>query len=79
MSSPYSFGEEVANAVTHGIGALLSIAALVIMVAFAVLDGDAWLITSVSYLWRHPDSALHLIHAVPRDRGAGGKTDSAKG
>lgn len=46
--SHYSFGEEVANAVTHGIGALLSIAALALMVTFAALNGDAWTVTSVS-------------------------------
>lgn len=44
----YSFGEELANTVTHGIGALLSTAALVLMVVFAVRYGDAWHITSVS-------------------------------
>jgi hemolysin III len=33
--------EEVANAVTHGIGAALSVAALAILVALAALDGGA--------------------------------------
>lgn len=42
----YSFGEEVANAVTHGIGIVLSIAALTLLVAFAALFGDAWRIAS---------------------------------
>jgi len=70
MSSPYSFGEEVANAVTHGIGALLSIAALVIMVAFAVLHGDAWLVTSVSIygatlILLYTSSTLYHAIAVP--------------
>lgn len=35
----YSLGEEIANGVTHGAGVLLSIAALVILVVFAVLRG----------------------------------------
>lgn len=70
MASLYSFGEEVANAVTHGIGALLSIAALVIMVAFAVLDGDPWLITSVSIygatlILLYTSSTLYHATAVP--------------
>ena len=32
----YSTGEEIANAVTHGIAALMSIAGLAILVGFAV-------------------------------------------
>ena len=43
-----SFAEEVAHAITHGIGLLLSIAALVILVVFASLRGDAWHVVSVS-------------------------------
>lgn len=34
--------EEIANAITHGIGVLLSIAALVILVVFSAIDGTAW-------------------------------------
>ncbi|HET7838731.1 MAG TPA: hemolysin III family protein [Rectinemataceae bacterium] len=37
----YSTGEEIANAVTHGTGALLSVAALVLLVLSAALRGDA--------------------------------------
>lgn len=44
----YSVGEEIANAVTHGIGALLSIAGLAVLVSFAALYGDAWHIVSSS-------------------------------
>ena len=43
-----SLGEEIANSVTHGIGAALSIAALVILVVFASRRGDAWQIVSFS-------------------------------
>lgn len=43
-----SLGEEIANSITHGIGAGLSIAALVILVVFAALQGDAWKIVSFS-------------------------------
>ena len=32
----YSLGEEIANAVTHGLAVLLSIAGLVLMIIFAV-------------------------------------------
>ncbi len=39
---------EIANSVTHGIGALLAIAGLVLLVVFAVIYGNAWHIVSVS-------------------------------
>jgi hemolysin III len=41
-------GEEVANAVTHGIGAVLSLACLAVAVTFAAIYSDAWSIVSVS-------------------------------
>ena len=41
-------GEEVANAVTHGVGAVLSVACLVVAVVFAALRGDVWSIVSAS-------------------------------
>ena len=44
----YSLGEEIANAITHGLGALFSIVALTIMVVFAALFGNMWHIISVS-------------------------------
>lgn len=44
----YTVKEEIFSSVTHGIGALLSIAALVILVAFASVQGDPWKIVSFS-------------------------------
>lgn len=44
----YSLGEEIANAITHGIGALFSIVVLTIMVVFAALFGNVWQIVSVA-------------------------------
>lgn len=41
-------GEEIANSITHSIGAGLSIAALVILVVLASRRGDAWRIVSFS-------------------------------
>jgi len=38
----YSPGEEIANAVTHGIGAIFGVAAMVILVVLAARQGDAW-------------------------------------
>ena len=43
-----SLGEEIFNSVTHGIGTLLSIAALVLLVVFASIKGNAWHIVSFS-------------------------------
>ncbi|MCI1944281.1 PAQR family membrane homeostasis protein TrhA [Clostridium luticellarii] len=42
----YTRGEEIANAVTHGIGTLLSIAALVLLIVFSVEKGDKWYVIS---------------------------------
>jgi len=39
---------EIANALTHGIGTALSIAALVLLVVFAAIYGDAWHVVSFS-------------------------------
>lgn len=41
-------GEELANSITHGIGVLLSIAALTLLVIFASIYGDVWRIVSFS-------------------------------
>lgn len=42
MSRPPTLGEEIANSITHGIGAALSIAGLVAMVVVAAHDRPAW-------------------------------------
>ncbi|WP_339061393.1 hemolysin III family protein [Tepidibacillus marianensis] len=44
----YTRNEEIANAITHGIGVLLSIAALVLLIVFASLKGTALHIVSFS-------------------------------
>ncbi len=38
--------EEIFNSITHGIGTILSIGALVILIILAVLKGDAWHVVS---------------------------------
>ena len=67
----YSLGEEIANSVTHGIGAALSVAGLVLLVVFASLYGDVWRVVSFSiygstliilYL------ASTLYHSFPQPR-----------
>lgn len=42
----YTRREEVANAITHGIGTVLSIAALVLLIVFSSLKGTPWHVVS---------------------------------
>ncbi len=44
----YSPGEERANRLTHGVGALFSMAGLVLMVVFSARYGDAWQVVSTA-------------------------------
>jgi hemolysin III len=44
----YTVGEEIANSITHGIGAILSVAGLTLLVVLAALHGDVWRIVSFS-------------------------------
>ena len=50
MSAPekpqFTTGEEIAHSVTHGIGALLSVAGLVLLIVRAVGTGDPWRVVS---------------------------------
>lgn len=41
-----SLGEEIFNSITHGIGTLLSVAALVTLIVFAVMKGSVWHVVS---------------------------------
>ncbi|PKL23223.1 MAG: hemolysin D [Spirochaetae bacterium HGW-Spirochaetae-3] len=42
----YPLGEEIANAITHGVWSLLSIAGLVVLIVSASVRGDAWHVVS---------------------------------
>jgi hemolysin III len=44
----YSLPEEIANSVTHGVGFVLALAALVVMVVFAAIRGTVWHIVACS-------------------------------
>lgn len=46
--SVYSRGEEIANWLTHGVGALFSIAATTVLLVVASTRGDAWHVVSVT-------------------------------
>lgn len=68
---PLTLGEEIANSVTHGVGALLAIGGVAVLVTFAALRGSAWHVVACSvfgatlillYL------ASTLYHAIPLPR-----------
>ena len=42
----YTLGEEIFNSITHGIGDLIAIAALVLLIVFAAVYGDGWCLAS---------------------------------
>jgi hemolysin III len=48
LTAEYSIKEEIAHSVSHGIGALLSVLALVIMIIYSSQYGDAWHVVSSS-------------------------------
>lgn len=47
-TAPQTKREEIANALTHGFGALLAMAALVILTVFSAIKGSTWHIVSFS-------------------------------
>ena len=64
----YSLGEEIANAVTHGVGALLAIAGLAVLCAFAAVYGEtrhllACIVFGVAMIACFTTSTLY--HAIP--------------
>ncbi len=67
----YSIGEEVGNAISHGIGAGLAIAALVLLIVFAVVGGGGLKLCSavmfgVSLLLEYLFSTLYHAIQPPR-------------
>jgi hemolysin III len=66
--SNYSYREELANSITHGIGIVFAIGALVIMDVFAALFGDAWHIVSCTIFGATLIilyTASTLYHSIP--------------
>ena len=47
-ATAYTPGEELANAITHGIGIVLSLAGLAVLVSLTSLRGDAWSVTATA-------------------------------
>jgi hemolysin III len=74
VTGHYSIAEEVTHAITHGVGIVLSIAALTILVAFAAVRGDAWHIVSCAIYGSTLVvlyTASTLYHALPAPRAKG--------
>ena len=71
LSPKQSLGEEIANAITHGTGVGLSIAALVILVVFAARQSDTWKVVSFS-IYGASMIALYLAstlyHSFPQPK-----------
>lgn len=70
-STEYTLGEEIANAITAGLGTVLAVAGLVVMVVFAALYGTVWHIIGVSIfgtslIFSHLASTLYHSIMPPR-------------
>jgi hemolysin III len=67
----YTRREEVVSAITHGIGVMLSIAALVLLTVFASLKGNAWHVTSFAIYGATMVllyTASTLVHSFPEGK-----------
>ncbi|WP_337019895.1 PAQR family membrane homeostasis protein TrhA [Oceanobacillus massiliensis] len=64
----FSKGEEIANAITHGIGAVMSIGGLIVLIVASVLHGTAWHVASFT-IFGATMVILYLsstmVHALP--------------
>jgi hemolysin III len=64
----YSFGEQLADAVTHGLGVLLAIIGLCVLVVRAAMYGDAWHVVASSVFGATlvmMYTASTLYHSIP--------------
>ena len=64
----YTFGEEIANGITHGIGILLALAGLIVMLYFAARYGNIWHVVSctifgITLIFAYTTSTLY--HSIP--------------
>ncbi|MBC8367566.1 hemolysin III family protein [bacterium] len=78
----YTRNEEIANSITHGLGALLSMAGLVILIVYAAIRGEAWHVVGVSIFGAsmvvlYTVSTLYHGFPWPRVKGLFRKLDHA--
>ncbi|MFE7062571.1 hemolysin III family protein [Sutcliffiella sp. NPDC057660] len=67
----FSKGEEIANSITHGIGILVSAAALVLLIVFSAINGThlhvlTFIVYGVTMLMLY--TASTLLHALPQGK-----------
>jgi len=70
-ATTYSLGEEIANSITHGLGAVLAVAGLAVLTGFSVLHGSAELVASCAIFGATLIllyTASTLYHAIPQPR-----------
>jgi hemolysin III len=60
QASRYSLAEEIANSVSHGVGALLAVGGLVVLTVFAAQRGNVWHIVGCSVF----GVALVLVYTI---------------
>lgn len=66
--SHYTYREELANSITHGVGIVFAISALVVMDVFAALFGDVWHVVSCTIFGATLIilyTASTLYHSIP--------------
>ena len=68
---PYTLGEEIANSIIHGLGVGLSVAALTMLIVFAVQSGNPWALASaivygLSLVLEYTASTLY--HSFPQPK-----------
>ena len=73
LASAYTRGEEIANSLTHGLGLVLSVAGLAVLVTFAALRGDAWMVVGcavfgTSLILLYTTSTLYHALQSPRHK-----------
>ena len=71
LRRPYTVGEEIAHSIIHGVGAALSVVALVLLVVAAASSGSGWrlagaLVFTVSLLLEFTASTLYPSFPQPR-------------
>lgn len=74
--SRYSIMEEIANAATHGLGALLAVAGTVLLLLKTT--GDPWKVVSASIYGSQYDYSVHHVLPIPgpgQSQGQGGTAD----
>ncbi|WP_338754525.1 PAQR family membrane homeostasis protein TrhA [Bacillus sp. FJAT-52991] len=67
----FTRGEEIANSITHGIGAVLSIAGLTLLLVFSIFFGNVWHVVSftvfgITMLMLYLSSTL--VHSFPKGK-----------